>query len=173
SLLQAQNWSWPENISSGQIITQTPASLQASLGDRVTIQCKAASSVSNNMLLIYGGSTRFEGTPDRFSGSYSGNDFSFTINGVHAKDEGEYYCGQGYSFPLHSDTLQYKNQFSGLRQKEGMTVGVLQQQQQHSAVEHLFPGQIVPGYIPGTISNSKSEEPLANTLLSPVRLGLH
>ncbi|CAI5789741.1 immunoglobulin kappa light chain-like [Podarcis lilfordi] len=120
--------------SSGQIITQTPASLQASPGDRVTIQCKAASSVSNYMalyqfksgqkpkLLIYWGSTRFEGTPDRFSGSYSGNDFSFTINGVHAEDEGEYYCGQYNSFPLHSDTLQYKNQLSGLRQQEGMAV---------------------------------------------------
>ncbi|CAI5789742.1 light chain kappa variable region [Podarcis lilfordi] len=118
--------------SSGQIvITQTPPSLQASPGDRVTIQCKAASSVSIYMalyqfksgqkpkLLIYEGSTRFEGTPDRFSGSRSGNDFSFTINGVHAEDEGVYYCGQSYSFPLHSDTLQYKNQLSGLRQKEG------------------------------------------------------
>ncbi|CAI5789739.1 immunoglobulin kappa light chain-like [Podarcis lilfordi] len=125
--------------SSGQIITQTPASLQASPGDRVTIQCKAASSVGRYMalyqfksgqnpkLLIHLGSTRFEGTPDRFSGSQSGNDFSFTINGVHAEDEGEYYCGQYNSYPLHSDTLQYKNQLSGLRQQEGMAVGVLQQ----------------------------------------------
>uniref|UniRef100_A0A670K1Y1 Ig-like domain-containing protein n=1 Tax=Podarcis muralis TaxID=64176 RepID=A0A670K1Y1_PODMU len=117
----------------------TPASLQASPGDRVTIQCKAASSVGRYMalyqfksgqnpkLLIYGGSTRFEGTPDRFSGSYSGNDFSFTINGVHAEDEGVYCCGQHNTTPLHSDTLQYKNQLSGLRQQEGMAVGVLQQ----------------------------------------------
>uniref|UniRef100_A0A670JX24 Ig-like domain-containing protein n=1 Tax=Podarcis muralis TaxID=64176 RepID=A0A670JX24_PODMU len=84
--------------SSGQIvITQTPPSLQASPGDRVTIQCKAASSVSNYMALYQFKS----GTPDRFSGSQSGYDFSFTINGVHAGDEGEYYCGQYNMYPLH------------------------------------------------------------------------
>ncbi|XP_033024708.1 uncharacterized protein LOC117057976 [Lacerta agilis] len=114
--------------SSGQIvITQTPASLQANLGDRVTILCRASSSVGSNMnlyevkpgkkpkLLIYYASNRFGGTPDRFSGSQSGNDFSFTINGVRAEDVGEYYCGQSYSFPLHSDTIQYKNQLSSLK----------------------------------------------------------
>uniref|UniRef100_A0A670JYQ6 Ig-like domain-containing protein n=1 Tax=Podarcis muralis TaxID=64176 RepID=A0A670JYQ6_PODMU len=88
--------------SSGQIvITQTPPSLQASPGDRVTIQCKAASSVSNYMALYQFKS----GTPDRFSGSQSGYDFSFTINGVHAGDEGEYYCGQ-YNMPQGCEKTQ-------------------------------------------------------------------
>uniref|UniRef100_A0A670K141 Ig-like domain-containing protein n=1 Tax=Podarcis muralis TaxID=64176 RepID=A0A670K141_PODMU len=93
--------------SRGQIvITQTPASIQASPGDAVTIQCKASSSVTKYTvlyqfksgqkpkLLIYDATNRFEGTPDRFSGSYGTTDFSFTINGVHVEDEAEYYCGQ-------------------------------------------------------------------------------
>uniref|UniRef100_A0A670JYM1 Immunoglobulin V-set domain-containing protein n=1 Tax=Podarcis muralis TaxID=64176 RepID=A0A670JYM1_PODMU len=125
--------------SRGQIvITQTPASLQASPGDRVTILCRASSSVNSNMdfyqfkpgqkpkVLIYSGSSRFGETPDRFSGSHSNTDFSFTINGVHAEDE----------FPLHSDTLQYKNQLGSPRRQEGMTLGVLHQR--HSLAEHLF-----------------------------------
>uniref|UniRef100_A0A670JXC3 Ig-like domain-containing protein n=1 Tax=Podarcis muralis TaxID=64176 RepID=A0A670JXC3_PODMU len=105
--------------SRGQIvIAQTPASIQASPGDAVTIQCKASSSVTKYTvlyqfksgqkpkLLIYDATNRFEGTPDRFSGSYGTTDFSFTINGVHVEDEAEYYCGQRQSLPLHSDTLQ-------------------------------------------------------------------
>ncbi|KAJ7313375.1 hypothetical protein JRQ81_004683 [Phrynocephalus forsythii] len=105
------------------IITQTPSSFQANPGDTVTIQCTASSSVSssymhfyqfkpgqNPKLLIYSTSNRFGGTPDRFSGRGSGTSYTFTINGVHPEDEGEYYCCQGNSFPLHSDTYQYKNQ---------------------------------------------------------------
>ncbi|XP_042329545.1 uncharacterized protein LOC121933630 [Sceloporus undulatus] len=98
--------------SSGQIvITQTPASTQVQPGDRVDIQCIASSSMSNDMqlyqfipgqkpkLLMYNGSSRFTGTPDRFSGSYSGTTFTFTINGVRPEDQAEYYCGQDYSTP--------------------------------------------------------------------------
>uniref|UniRef100_A0A8C8S445 Ig-like domain-containing protein n=1 Tax=Pelusios castaneus TaxID=367368 RepID=A0A8C8S445_9SAUR len=99
--------------SSGQIvITQTPASVTALPGDTVTIQCKASSSVSYEMqlylfksgqtpkLLIYDGNSRFTGVPDRFSGRYSGTDFTFSINGVQVEDFGEYYCGQDNSSPL-------------------------------------------------------------------------
>uniref|UniRef100_A0A803TMH9 Ig-like domain-containing protein n=1 Tax=Anolis carolinensis TaxID=28377 RepID=A0A803TMH9_ANOCA len=107
--------------SSGQIVTQTPAFLQKNPGDRVDIQCKASSSVNTYMnfyqlirgqkskLLIHGTTNRFEGTPDRFSGRGSGTDFTFTINGMRSEDEGEYYCSQAKSLPLHNDTLQYKN----------------------------------------------------------------
>uniref|UniRef100_A0A670JUR3 Ig-like domain-containing protein n=1 Tax=Podarcis muralis TaxID=64176 RepID=A0A670JUR3_PODMU len=126
--------------SRGQIvITQTPASIQASPGDRVTIECQASSSMSDDMalyqfkpgqkpkLLIHDATSCFEGTPDRFSGTYSNTDFSFTISSVHVEDEANYFCGQDYSTPLHSDTLQYKNHLSALRQGREMEVCVLHQ----------------------------------------------
>ncbi|XP_065453498.1 immunoglobulin kappa light chain-like [Chrysemys picta bellii] len=98
----------------GQIVlTQTPESLAVSPGDRVTINCKASSSVSNSYmhwyqqksghapkLLIYSTSTRPSGIPDRFSGSGSGTDFTFTISRVEADDAGDYYCQQAHSWPL-------------------------------------------------------------------------
>ncbi|CAM2113650.1 unnamed protein product [Caretta caretta] len=99
--------------SSGQtVMTQTPESLAVSPGDRVTINCKASSSVSNWMawyqqksgqapkLLIYSTSTRPSGIPDRFSGSGSGTDFTFTISRVEADDAGDYYCQKYNSAPL-------------------------------------------------------------------------
>ncbi|CAM2113644.1 unnamed protein product [Caretta caretta] len=99
--------------SSGQIVlTQTPESLAVSPGDRVTINCKASSSVSSYMawyqqksgqapkLLIYSASSRPSGIPDRFSGSGSGTDFTFTISRVEADDAGDYYCQQHSSTPL-------------------------------------------------------------------------
>ncbi|CAM5142044.1 unnamed protein product [Natator depressus] len=99
--------------SSGQIaMTQTPESLSVSVGETVTIKCKASASISNYIawyqqkpgqapkLLIYYTSNRPTGIPDRFTGSGSGTDYTFTISRVEADDAGDYYCQQYDNLPL-------------------------------------------------------------------------
>nr|7KS9_L Chain L, 910-30 Fab light chain [Homo sapiens] len=93
-------------------MTQSPSSLSASVGDRVTITCQASQDISNYLnwyqqkpgkapkLLIYDASNLETGVPSRFSGSRSGTDFTFTISSLQPEDIATYYCHQYDNLPL-------------------------------------------------------------------------
>ncbi|KAG9464694.1 hypothetical protein GDO78_019538 [Eleutherodactylus coqui] len=106
-------------VSNGRIVlTQTPEYMSVSPGDTARFSCKCSESPyysgnSQNLLswylqkpeqppklLIYFANTRPSGTPERFSGSRSGTDFTLTITGFLKDDAGYYYCMQGRYAPL-------------------------------------------------------------------------
>nr|AES93011.1 immunoglobulin light chain [Squalus acanthias] len=99
-------------ISGDIIMTQSPPVLSVSQGQTATITCTASSSISYYLawyqqkagqkpsLLIYGATTRFTGTSERFTGSQQSNTFTLTISKVQTEDVADYYCQQTYSSPI-------------------------------------------------------------------------
>ena len=100
-------------------MTQSPSTLSASVGDRVTITCRASQGISSWLawyqqkpgkapkLLIYKASSLESGVPSRFSGSGSGTEFTLTISSLQPDDFATYYCQQYSSTPptvLHTRT---------------------------------------------------------------------
>uniref|UniRef100_UPI0039FDE185 Fab 45.2 Light Chain n=1 Tax=Mus musculus TaxID=10090 RepID=UPI0039FDE185 len=92
-------------------MTQSPASLSASVGETVTITCRASGNIHNYLawyqqkqgkspqLLVYNAKTLADGVPSRFSGSGSGTQYSLKINSLQPEDVGSYYCQYFWSIP--------------------------------------------------------------------------
>lgn len=93
------------------VLYQTPAYIAASLGESISITCRANQSISDYlswykqkpgqapMILIYDADNRYNGVPERFTATQSETEFVFTISQVEADDAAMYYCQQDYALP--------------------------------------------------------------------------
>lgn len=92
-------------------MTQSSSFLSASLGDHLTINCRASKDINKYFawvqqkpgkaprMLIHFASTLLPGVPEKFSGSGSGTDFSLTIRNIESEDIAMYYCLQYSEHP--------------------------------------------------------------------------